>query len=501
MDGSSRNGWRIMSDSILTLEFQPATDAGRRNDGWGCGLLSVRGRPYWYFNTEDDPRPVEWTWAEFLEHIAKSWGYLTSEQTYPYSWLYEAPHPGDLWKIAERRWARLGDATADEEEQSLIKFDRRHNLSAGWKGIGLPALSWLRVGETLWLCPEGVEPIRTSFRECLHLLISFGDKLASAYTSSDNPRVASAVEAWRQRGDTLQNTFVEIVTGLSKDLLRTIQDAQPSSSFWEFPANSNWESGDLREGELLAAARMTAGVLEATKIVDVIRTLRDIKKQRSDTLDRFSDRTTNYIAGLNTAFAFDAGYRAAEFFKDIHPDTKKKYVDIHDVLNKLNVQVVEVDLGSAAIDAIAVWGGRGPCILLNSSRAYAESKMRTRMTLGHELCHLLLDRKGGLPFCEVLGGRVDDFIERRANAFAAELLLPRMSVEHDWILWKRKFKDFLLMLEQEYGVSRSVACAQIFNSSVFIKIDNLAQRYVESRVLDFEGREQPPSVHSTSGIV
>lgn len=55
---------------ILHFEFAPADDPKWRNDGYGKGMLSLDGRPFWYSNTESDPQPVEWTWVDFLEHLA-----------------------------------------------------------------------------------------------------------------------------------------------------------------------------------------------------------------------------------------------------------------------------------------------------------------------------------------------------------------------------------------------------------------------------------------------
>ena len=491
----------MSADSVLRFEFEPDQDAERRSDGWGQGRLFLGGRPYWFFNSEADPQPVEWTWVDFLEHIAEFWGSLVSEQAYPFEWLRESPHPGELWKVAERRWARMGDATADREEPALLAFERRHNLAAAWKGLGLPALTWLRVGETVWLCPEGGEPIRASYSECRTAILSLGNELAAAYANSSNPRVASAVSAWHTRGEILQNNFLEWATGLTLDQLKQIQEGQVGSVYWEVAAGSDWESGQVFEGELLAAARMTAGVLDAEQISKVVRIVRNLKKRRSDDLDVLTAAATAHVARKRARSAFAAGYDAANFLKGASVDAKKKFVDVSDLLSKLKVELVDVDLGTDKIDALAVWGGRGPCIALNSSRAFVNSDKRTRMTLAHELCHLLIDRKNGLPFCEVLGGQVDDFIEKRANAFAAELLLPRASVEHEWALWRGNFPNFLALLSQDYGVSKSVACAQICNCSVMAKLPHQAQNYVIRRLLAFEGRTNVTMVKAMEGVV
>ena len=56
------------------------------------------------------------------------------------------------------------------------------------------------------------------------------------------------------------------------------------------------------------------------------------------------------------------------------------------------------------------------------------------------------------------------------------------------------------MLGQVYGVSKSVACAQIHNCTVFAKLDHLAQDYVEKR-LRIEGYTNPEAVRVVAGVV
>lgn len=491
----------MKANPVLRFEFAPAEDSAHRNDGWGRGTLLFNGQPYWFSNTEKEPQPVEWTWVDLLEHVAEVWGSLVSEQAYPFSWLAEAAHPGELWKVADRRWARLGEDAANQEEPRLIEFDRRHNLSAAWKGLGLPALTWLRVGETVWLSPEAGDPVRASFDECREALVRLGDEMAKAYSQSSNPRVAAAVIAWSRRGETFRSHFLELATGLSRDQLQAIQGGQDATSYWEIAANSNWESGEVEEGELLAAARMTASVLDATSIGRVLRAVRNIKRTRCEELDAIAAKTTAHLAGKRVTFAFESGYVAADYFKNSSADARRKFVDIRELLRRLGVEVVDIDFGTNLIDAVALWGARGPCIMLNTGRAHADHDKRTRMTLAHELAHLLVDRKGGLPFCEVLGGQVDDFVERRANAFAAELLLPRASVVYEWTQWRGDFRGFLLLLGHDYGVSNKVKCAQIHNSAVFAKLDRDAREYVTKHLVDFEGRTNPGMVRGGSGVV
>ncbi|WGG53277.1 hypothetical protein [Rugamonas sp. DEMB1] len=185
---------------ILHFEFAPADDPKLRNDGYGKGMLILDRRPFWYSNTESDPQPFDWTWVGFLEQPAVIWTPLISEQAYPFKWLNDvAPDLGELWRCAESRWARLGDAFADAEEPILCNFDRRHNLAAGWKGIALPVLFWLRVGDSVLLSTENGISLCASFSACKGSIQTIGDTLKSTFEHSPNPRVVSAVRAWQYR--------------------------------------------------------------------------------------------------------------------------------------------------------------------------------------------------------------------------------------------------------------------------------------------------------------
>ncbi len=197
---------------ILHFEFAPADDPTSRNDGYGKGMLILDGRPFWYSNVESDPQPVEWTWVDFLEHLAVIWAPLISEQAYPFEWPNDvAPDPGEMWRRADARWTGLGDAVADVEEPILYDFHRRHNLAAGWKGIGLPALFWLRAGDSVLLSPENGSPLRASFSACRENIQGTGDAMMNAFDHSANLRVISAVRVWRSRQETPRNTSFDFI--------------------------------------------------------------------------------------------------------------------------------------------------------------------------------------------------------------------------------------------------------------------------------------------------
>ncbi len=486
----------------IYFEFSPSEEDVARENGYGSGILYVLGVPYWYANSDTQPQPIEWTWVDLLEHIASNWGALVFEQSYPYSWLNNIVHPGDVWSAAERRWARLGDAVADAEEAAILSFERKHNLAYAWKGLSLPFLTLMRNGDVFWICTDDRAPIRASFNECRNALISICDNLAQSFENSKNPRVRGAVNQWRNRGIGAKNNFFESATGMSKELLGAVQRGADPFDFWGVAANDSWADGLVDEGPLLAAARMTAGVCDDATIRLVLDAIRRVPSGKLDALNEISTQACRRLQKTPTQYAFSGGYAAAEFVREIlHKDNPLRF-EIEAVLEELGVIIKSLSLGSETIDAVAVWGARGPCVILNSDRQH-KSPERTRMTLAHEFGHLILDRMGGLPFCEVLGGAVDDFMERRANAFAAELLLPRSVVEHKRIIWKGSIGEFVTVLKQDFGVSKSVACAQIYNSSVFASLNSDEQDFLEFRLqrADTFGSQDAIKVQSVGSVM
>lgn len=478
-------------NSIISFSFKPAENIAQRRDGYGSGSLFLAGRPFWFSNSEINPQPVEWTWVDFLEHIASIWPTLVAEQNYPFYWLNDSvSHPGEIWEKADYHWASHGDAIADQEEPILYEFHWRHNLSAGWKGIGLPALLWLRVGNSVWLSPEGGTPYRASEQECRNSLQKIGNELATAFEDSNNPRVMAAVQAWKSRAETLKTSFLELITGFTSRELRTLEAGRPTSDYWNISKITDWENASTNDNELLVAARMTRGVLSIPTISDIIKKIRSSSINKTPELDELSRKAVLHLQRNSCSYAHESGYRLAQWTRDQLPVGLKKYVDINAALEGFNVKVTSSGFGSDHIEAIAFWGSHGPCIMFNDDRAHASNDQRKRMTLAHEFCHLLVDRKNTLPAAEVLGGSVDLYVEQRANAFAAELLLPRESVERERDQEKtekpRSLRELISVLCQDFGVSKMVACNQILNGRVFATLQRHEQEYVEKIIRRFD---------------
>lgn len=205
-----------MDDDLFRFFFEPDAPPSSL-EGWGRGCLYLGGMPYWFGDIDNNAGLIHWTWLDLLEFFGENWLALCLEQQYPFSWLARGvAHPGQMWEVAERRWALLGD---DEEklfieEETVIAFIARHNLAQAWKGLSLPQLLWLRAGENLWLVPEHDKPLLIPFRNALAQLEDIGHRIAASMIGSPNPRARRALASWdrRERIDNISD-YVALATG------------------------------------------------------------------------------------------------------------------------------------------------------------------------------------------------------------------------------------------------------------------------------------------------
>ena len=100
-------------------------------------------------------------------------------------------------------------------------------------------------------------------------------------------------------------------------------------------------------------------------------------------------------------------------------------IAIEQALTGLGVQLDEVDLRDEHIRAVAVAGpNHRPAVLSNRKHPTYQYPSGRRFTLAHELCHILFDRAYGRRLALSSGPWAPRDVEKRANAFAAMLLMP-----------------------------------------------------------------------------
>lgn len=130
--------------------------------------------------------------------------------------------------------------------------------------------------------------------------------------------------------------------------------------------------------------------------------------------------------------ASEHGYDLAE---ELHEHYDGKFhrgdcVDIEGMLALLDIGVAELRLRDRAIRGVAIAGPRHrPAIGVNANHPANARECGRRFTLAHELCHLLFDRGEEGRLAIASGPWAPRGMERRADAFAAMLLMPWPAVQ------------------------------------------------------------------------
>lgn len=342
----------------------------------------------------------------------------------------------------------MGNRRLRSEYQSFLES---HDLARIFGVTDSPSVVLVKEGLLGWiLTSETAE--RYSFQELTYPLEELGNLIAGALDSAGRVG-ASAAAAWRARADYEIRDIVQIVTRMDPEELDLL-GPDLDESIWAEAAEEPDRS------EILAAARMASG-LPPAEVVKVIQLTSEMPFCSVPELDDLSDEIKGRFPVADEVWLH--GQQVARWLRERLEFDARDVVDPEKVLEELGVQVVDVDLDSK-IDALSAWGPRhGPSVLINASLRKSGLRARRRVTLAHELGHLLFDRDGALPVAEVLSGERYDSTEARVRAFAVEFLLLQRTAYEEYVADQENPKAVVERLTRRYGVSGEVAAWQIRN--------------------------------------
>ena len=483
-----------MNAEVITLTYAPDPDPMRASAGWGAGMLSLAGQPLWYAGSATDPRPFSWHWSELLIHLSGCWPYLCVESPWPLNCLIEPMLAGDnFWHLADDRWELMDEEVADREESRVRHFADHRNLAAGWHGLNVPAIFWYRLGQEVRLCPEGRMPIDVPYAAAIEALTRIGNTLAEGLNVAECEREHYAVKVWHARERVALDAQIAIATGFNQADLNALIAGQTQATFWALNEAAN--DCELATNSLLAAARMTATQLAPQRIMAILERLRQLPlARRLPHLEDLSARLQpSQGDGQTTPYA--QGYTVAKELRQALGLMPSARFEPDLWLSEWGVVVQSTSFDTPQLEAIAVWGSLGPAILVNDAPGIRTAHCYGyRFVLAHEMCHLLIDRARSLPAAEVLGGQVLPALEQRANAFAAEILLPRDEAARAY-RQANSLEAAVQALVEGFAVSRQVAKAQIKNTGAASGEDEAEiTRALETDILRFTG----PTIQSAS---
>ncbi len=433
---------------------------------WGDLELWVEDTLVWgSIGVAKKPTGITWSWIDLLEFLANAWPYLANEEQHPIEFANhwdEPPCLGQLWGYAQVRWSHVADEVADREDEALRNFFAVHDFAEALRGAQPPQFLLMRQGE-LMIASTAKQQWELSYTATMSTLVDLGDSIAERIDTLTDARSTRARERWTLRDSTSFVKQLQIATGRSADELAKI-----------WPTDISAPGANDDRYELRAAARMIARSISDDQLKKVLEFIYRLPKGRPAKLDPLRAEATVALSEINSSDPALQGYiLAALLRKNISRQQGK--IDPDDILKNWGVEIHKVNYDDLPLDAIAVWAlDRTPTVLLNQKGPRARHPSGSRSTLAHEICHILVDTDGALPVVEVLGGAIPHAIEQRANAFAAELLLPQnivskeinTSLKFTYLPQERELEVNNVMgrLSAAYGVSHETIAWQIINS-------------------------------------
>ncbi len=440
---------------------------------------------------------VQWYLLDFFEWIVSGWDELLHEERLP----FPAPRSASAW--ASLRETRFPPELASDDIDSRWRSDwkewwRVHSMQAArfggvfpdvvfrrWRGQSIE-VSW---GPTAtpgaapnirFLAPEGVSrlPLELASNVLFSVTADFSQQLLRMAPESDRIRTLNQNVAGLRSASRHWNR-IAILAGLGRRLdfgiarLKGLSDALGRS----VPGAADRLFGPEESG-LFVDGRCTAGLAFGSLSPNVdeddlllLATFMAKAEGPEETwpLQQYED---HHEPSPDLRAAWREGYELALDLHDSLSDTDvmaraiASPVDINGLLSSLGVDVQSVRLTDKTVRAVALSSPTiRPTILLNSGYGGTASTEATRFTLAHELCHLLHDGGTLAPLAVASGPWAPRDVERRANAFAAMLLMPTHLVRGaiEQVSSTPKTKVWASHIADRFGVSYSACVEHLHN--------------------------------------
>ena len=386
-------------------------------------------------------------WSRFLEGLSEAWVYLLLEETYPHGVWPEIPSHAPA--LIEKQLFSI-----EKAQRAAETFRRRHDVAA-WVAPErtLPSLWLMREGNQFML-EGGSRVVRWAYSDVVRTLRELGEHVAQRASSAGVAE--GAVSSWRARDSSGETVLEQISMGETAERLKRLKGL-PSRSRDEIFRGVD---------EVRAAARMLEGRVVDEVLADIVDKIRAEPRRDAPTLRSWSEQALEELRSVLLDSPRAQGRHIARWLRKALHNTDRR-ASPENLLAAWGVAVTPFPT-ARNIEAISFWGAaHGPAILRNPESRRSGNWQDSyslfggqRFTLAHELAHLLLDVDGAYPVAEVLGGNLPRAPEERANAFAAEFLLPEEVAGSSYQRTANVF-EALVDLTRRFGVTRTLAAYQI----------------------------------------
>ena len=481
-------------------EDQDPLDRRPAGHGWSMGgiELVVLGRNLTENTLNGDRvRHVQWYLSPVLDWIVTNWVELLHEEHF--AWRERTGLPAAVaCRRALERWRRADDNTGRENYEKAQVWYKRHGLRSAVPGAVFPDLFIRRCGDDIELSwtddPPQFARDGLSFAsraEHVRLPVAevarpFWDVLQ--WVVAHPPEIQ---EVYREEWTSLS----ERVKGLNRidpalfdranvatEVLDSARDAFSSINRMDL-FDDRRSANDLFVEEFSPAVAMFGGMSSALALPD-IKTLRDTL------VDRFPGQDNEELSelvrtreGLPLGTPYqDAVWFAADLLEDLDEPGDQDFVDVHAICERLEISIEEIQLLNDSIRGVALAGeGLSPKILINVSHPYNNNDGGKRFTVGHELCHILFDRSRARRITHISGSWAPPGVERRANAFAAYLLMPRGLVMKHLPVETKPDTTQIRRLSGAMKVNESALVEHLYNLDLIDDVEREKLRFFPSR--------------------
>jgi Zn-dependent peptidase ImmA (M78 family) len=461
-------------DFALRLVFEPDPDTGQsateeESLSWGSLELWVQGRNLCsHIEQGESVSSVHWYLLPLIEWFAANWNPLLHEERLPNR------NAGDdaCQSLFKTRFAPVSYARDAEDEWNVQwqEWHSRHSLRAGRCGGIFPDIAmrrWRDMVEVSWsdeslpgvpedtmFYPHGfvrLDPVRIAsplyelLQTAIHYLLEQlpnSKRLQLAKQSIDAISTTSRDErlAWLAGLDSSSkgiDTWRKI-TGFIKKAPKEIADY-----LLEAPNESLILKGSCHAALMFGSASPTLSEADLEILADKL-----IEFYAPDSeVPQLQNLVSDEPILFDKHPAWEIGYDLADrVIRYCSLEEKSDSVDVSAILTEFGIRSEKIKLSDKKIRGVSIAGPRHkPSILMNSNDTRNETLPGERFTLAHELCHILFDRTYGRKLAVVSGAWAPLQIEKRANAFAAMLLMPSELV-------RRVIADLRVPLESEQAV-------------------------------------------------
>ena len=168
---------------------------------------------------------------------------------------------------------------------------------------------------------------------------------------------------------------------------------------------------------------------------------------------------------------------ATELLEDLDQNAGSSCIDVRDICIRLGITIDEIEFETDSIRGVALAGeGFSPKIVINLAHVYNSNEEGKRFTIGHELCHILFDRTRARRIAHVSGSWAPRGIEKRANAFAAYLLMPRTLIAGNIVYGNRIDSEKLGRLAGILRVNESPLVEHLYNINLIGDVERARLR-------------------------